>query len=208
MLEQPIYALTDPVRLRELVAAHGWATLVSATGGGPVVSHLPVIPDPESDGDELTILGHLARADAELHELGRHDVVVVVEGPGGYISPSTYRAGPYVPTWNFVVAHLHGRPDVLDAEQTYRVLERTVEHFEAGRPEPWRLETVEDYAREIAPWTTGFRLRPSRVAGKHKLSQDKPHDVALRAAAALDVEGPRGNRALAAAMRRVLVPGD
>ncbi|SEO76496.1 FMN-binding negative transcriptional regulator [Actinacidiphila rubida] len=214
MLDQPIYALTDPVRLRELVAAHGWATLVSATGGGPVVSHLPVIPDPypdpdaDGDGDALTILGHLARADAELHELGRHDVVVIVEGPDGYVSPSTYRAGPYVPTWNFVVAHLHGRPAVLDAEQTYRVLERTVEHFEAGRPEPWRLATVEDYARDIAPYTTGFRLRPSRVAGKHKLSQDKPHDVALRAAAALDVDGPHGNRALAAAMRRVLVTGD
>lgn len=208
MLDQPIYALTDPVRLRDLVAAHGWATLVSATGGGPVVSHLPVIPDPEAPGDELTILGHLARADAELHELGRHDVVVIIEGPEGYISPGTYHAAPYVPTWNFVVAHLHGRPDVLDAEQTYRVLERTVEHFEAGRPEPWRLETVEDYAQEIAPYATGFRLRPARVAGKHKLSQDKPHEVALRAAAALDVDGPHGNRALAAAMRRVLVPGD
>jgi len=209
MLEQPIYALTDPVRLRELVAAHGWATLVSATGrGGPVVSHLPVVPDPEGDPDDLTILGHLARADAELHELGDHDVVVIVEGPNGYISPSTYRAGPYVPTWNFVVAHLHGRPDLLDAERTYRVLERTVEHFEAGRPEPWRLASVDDYAREIAPYTTGFRLRPSRVAGKHKLSQDKPHEVAVRAADALDGDGPHGNRALAAAMRRVLVPGD
>ncbi|MFI1093334.1 FMN-binding negative transcriptional regulator [Streptomyces sp. NPDC020917] len=209
MLEQPIYALTDPVRLRELVASHGWATLVSATGrGGPVVSHLPVIPDPEGDADDLTILGHLARADAELHELGDHDVVVIVEGPNGYMSPSTYRAGPYVPTWNFVVAHLHGRPDVLDAERTYRVLERTVEQFEAGRPEPWRLGTVEDYAREIAPYTTGFRLRPARVAGKHKLSQDKPYEVATRAADALDGDGPHGNRALAAAMRRVLVPGD
>ncbi|WP_329363368.1 FMN-binding negative transcriptional regulator [Streptomyces sp. NBC_00669] len=215
MLEQPIYALTDPVRLHELVAGHGWATLVSATGrGGPVVSHLPVIPDPEPDeggdggGGDLTIVGHLARADAELHELGAHDVVVIVEGPGGYVSPSSYRAGPYVPTWNFVVAHLHGRPTVLEGAAGYRVLERTVEHFEADRPEPWRLDTVADYAREIAPYTTAFRLRPSRVVGKHKLSQDKPYEVARRVVEALEDGGPHGNPALAAAMRRVLVPGD
>ncbi|CAG6391200.1 FMN-binding negative transcriptional regulator [Streptomyces cocklensis] len=209
MLEQPIYALTEPARIRELVAGHGWATLVSATDtGGPVVSHLPVIPDPEGDAEDLAIVGHLAKADAELHELGAHDAVVIVQGPGGYISPGHYRAGPYVPTWNFVVAHLHGRPTVLDGAETYRVLQHTVEHFEAARPEPWRLETVEDYAREIAPYTTGFRLRPTRVVGKHKLSQDKPQEVALRVADALAGGGPQGDAELAAAMRRVLVPGD
>ena len=215
MLEQPIYALTDPARIRELVAGHGWATLISATDRGPVVSHLPVVPDAagcggEEEGDpgDLAIVGHLARADAELHELGAHDVVVVIEGPNGYVSPGSYHAGPYVPTWNFVVAHLHGRPAVLDGAETYRVLQRTVDHFEAARPEPWRLETVEDYAREIAPYTTGFRLRPTRVVGKHKLSQDKPHEVALRVVDALAGDGQQSNRTLAAAMRRVLVPGE
>jgi len=133
---------------------------------------------------------------------------VIVEGPNGYVSPSTYRAAPYVPTWNFVVAHLHGRPEVLDGTETYRVLQRTVDHFEAGRPEPWRLDSVEDFARDLAPHATGFRLRPTRVAGKHKLSQDKPHEVAQRVVDAMDSGGPQGNPALAAAMRRVLVPGD
>jgi transcriptional regulator len=226
MLEQPIYAMNDPVRLRELITGYGWATLVSATGRGPVVSHLPVIPGwPDRDGGngdggdggdggsgrddgDVTILSHLARADAELHELGEHDVVVIVQGPNGYISPGTYQATPYVPTWNFIVAHLYGRPEVLDADATWDVLERTVIHFEAGRPEPWRLDTVPEYARDLAPYTTGFRLRPTRVVGKHKLSQDKPHEVALRVIDALAGGGAQGNPALAAAMRRVLVPGD
>lgn len=224
MLEQPIYAMNDPARLRELIARHGWATLVSATGHGPVVSHLPVLPDwaaenagdggatggggAGGDGAGLTIVGHLAAADAELHELGAHDVVVIVEGPNGYISPGHYRAAPYVPTWNFVVAHLHGRPEVLDADGTWQVLERTVAHFEAGRPEPWRLDSVLDFAHGLAPYATGFRLRPARVVGKHKLSQDKPREVAQRVVEALARGGEHGNPELAAAMRRVLVPGD
>jgi transcriptional regulator len=113
-----------------------------------------------------------------------------------------------VPTWNFVVAHLHGRPEVLDADGTWQVLERTVAHFEAGRPEPWRLDGVLDFAHGLAPYATGFRLRPSRVVGKHKLSQDKPREVARRVVEALARGGADGNPELAAAMRRVLVPGD
>ncbi|GAA2880150.1 FMN-binding negative transcriptional regulator [Streptosporangium fragile] len=200
MLEQPIYAIDDPWVLRELVAAHGWATLVSVSDGGePVVSHLPVIPDPANPGP--AVVGHLARADAEVHGLGRRPVVIVVEGPEGYVSPTLYRAGPYVPTWNFVTLHLHGTPRVLGPEETYRVLSDTVDHFEAGRPEPFRLDSVEEYAHRIAPGVTGFRLVPDRVVGKAKLSQEKPAEIVKRVIEALDSGGAYGNRALAEAMR-------
>jgi len=37
------YALTDEGRVRDLVREHGWATLVSVTDDGPVVSHAPVL---------------------------------------------------------------------------------------------------------------------------------------------------------------------
>lgn len=206
MLEQDTYALTDPAELRALIAAHGWATLVTAGDGGLVVSHLPVLPDPSTGG--LAVLGHLARTDAREHRLGEREVVLVVQGPHGYVSPSMYGAAPYVPTWNYVVAHLHGRPEVLDDTATFEVLGRTVDHFESRRPAPWRLTSVPQYARRIAPHTTGFRLRPDRVVGKRKLSQDKPLDVALRVATVLDGDDVHHNTELAAAMRRVLVPGE
>ena len=201
MLEQPVYAVPDE-DVRDLIISRGWALLVSG-GPAPVVSHLPIVlapPTPDSP-EQLTVLGHLARADAELHELGQHDVVLVVEGPDGYVSPSFYAAGPYVPTWNFVVAHLHGRPELLDAEETWDVLVRTVEHFEDQRAEPWQLDTVTDFARSIAPYTCGFRLTPTRTVGKAKLSQDKPAEVVGRVIEALDDDAVHGNPALAAAMR-------
>ncbi|MFJ2647648.1 FMN-binding negative transcriptional regulator [Streptomyces sp. NPDC087420] len=207
MLDQQIYALTEPTELRTLIEAHGWVTLVSALGhGDPQISHLPLITEPDADG--LTVVGHLARTDALRHELGAHDVAVVVEGPNGYISPTMYQVGPHVPTWNFVVAHLYGRPTLLGEEETYDVLRRTVDHFEAVRPRPWRLDSVTEYARALAGHTTAFRLRPSRVVGKRKLSQEEPREVALRVMDALDGETPHGNPALAEAMRQVLVPGE
>jgi transcriptional regulator len=204
MLEQPVYTVgTDEVR--ELIARRGWATLVSG-GAQPVVSHLPILLEsppesPSESPDEVSVLGHLAKADAELHELGQHDVVLIIEGPNGYISPTFYQAGPYVSTWNFVVAHLHGRPEVLDADDTWTVLAKTVEHFESFRPQPWQLDTVDDFARSIAPRTTGFRLSPTRVVGKAKLSQDKPAEVVERVITALETDPVHGHAILASAMR-------
>lgn len=208
MLEQPIYAMTNERELRALIAGHPWATLISFPDDtGPAVSHLPVLADPDPE-DGLAVVGHLARTDALRHGLGAHDVVVIIQGPHGYVSPSMYRTGPYVPTWNFVVAHLHGRPELLDADATYQVLQRTVDHFEEARPQPWRLGCVDEYARSIAPHTTGFRLRPSRVVGKRKLSQEKPAEVARRVIDALGGDDPHRNPALAEAMQRALVHGE
>jgi transcriptional regulator len=201
MLTQPEYAMTDIRQLRALIEAHGWASLTTWTPTrGLVVSHLPVLLDPAGAG--LTVLGHLARTDATLHELGSHDVALVVQGPHGYVSPSFYRSGPYVPTWNFVVAHLYGRPEPLTGSDTYQVLNLTVDHFERHRPTPWRLDSVDDYAHRIAGGTTAFRLVPDRVVGKAKLSQDKPAEDVGGVLAGLETDPTHGNPELAAAMRR------
>jgi transcriptional regulator len=209
MLEQPVYALGALAEVRDLVHANAWALIASAggppSGGGsepPVISHLPVLLDP--DESDATILTHLPREDADLHRLGERDVVIVVEGPNNYISPSWYSDagdGPYVPTWNYTVAHLHGRPEVFDDADTYRVLELTVEHFEKDRPAPWRLDSVDEYAHSIAPYAVGFRLRPTRIASKGKLSQDKPAEVIERVIDALESDLVHANPPLARLMR-------
>ena len=206
MLEHPEYAWpgTD-ADLTALVAEHPWVTLVSSTPHGLVVSHLPVVPD--ADRVDVAVLGHLPVADAADHRLGEVPVVLVVQGAHGYVSASWYVGGPYVPTWNFVVAHLHGRPERLAAEETYDVLERTVDHFEQHRPEPFRLDEVGEYAARLAPHVVGFRLVPSRVDAKAKLSQDKPAaDVAAVLAGLDDPADVHAAPELAAVMRRGGMP--
>lgn len=205
MLEQRQYRIEDPAHVRRLVAENAWALLVSAVDGVPVVSHLPVLLDPGVD--DLTVVSHLAAPDADLHRLGESEAAVVVQGPHGYLSPRFYEATPYVPTWDFVVVHLHGRPEVLDADATYRVLSDTVDHFEKDRPDPFRLADVASYAHSIAPGATGFRLRPTRVVAKAKLSQDKPAEVIDRVIAHLDHDPVHAQPRLADAMRTLLRPG-
>ncbi|MFD4350379.1 FMN-binding negative transcriptional regulator [Streptomyces coelicoflavus] len=207
MLQQEIFRVDDPVWIRDLAHAHPWATLVSNTDhGGLVVSHLPVLVErtaPDGPDGALALLGHLARADALEHELGSHDVALVLQGPHGYISPTWYEETPHVPTWNFTVLHVHGRPEILAPDATYDVLSATVDHFEDRFPEPWRLARVEDHARHLAPAVTGFRLPAARLTAKAKLSQDESLEVVLRLTKALEADQPYAQPQLSRAMRDI-----
>lgn len=204
MLNQAEYRLSDIGIIRQVIDGNAWAYLASAAGdGAPVVSPLPVLLDPE-DADGVTILTHIATADAVLHDLGRRRVLIVVNGPHGYISPTFYVGEPYVPTWNFVTVQLEGTPEILDAEKTFDVLSATVDHFERDREEPWSLERVDAYAHRIAPGAMGFRLRPDRILAKAKLNQDKPAADIASVVSHLRTDAVHGNPALADIMTELL----
>ena len=104
MRQNPSFAMTDVAELRRLIDRNPWTTLVSAADEGLVASHYAVLLD--EDRDDLTIVGHVGKPDDLIHGLGERELLVVVQGPHGYISPSWYGDGANVPTWNFVSAHL------------------------------------------------------------------------------------------------------
>ncbi len=193
------YAFDDLDGVRDLVRENPWATLVShVPGRGLVASHYPMLVDEESDG--FSLVSHVGRPDEQLHELGRHEAMVIVSGPSGYVSPSWYGTSPAVPTWNFVVAHLHGTPELLGDDENLAVLDRLVTHFEAPLPNPFLMhDSLENtaYVDRIVHGTVGFRLPVSRFEAKQKLSQDKPAAVVDRVVAALRAPGPYTNPALA-----------
>ena len=200
MRHTPRYLMTNPQEVKRLIRNHPWATFVSPTSTGLVASHYPVLLD-ESRSD-ITVLSHFGRPDEELHELGRHQVLVIVQGPHDYVSPSWYAPGELVPTWNHVTAHLHGTPEILDEEENYAVLCRLTEHFEQHQPEGRSLLEDEAATRRAARGTTGLRLRVDRFEARAKLSQNKPAEVIANITAHLAETNP----ALAEEMRRQQVP--
>jgi transcriptional regulator len=205
MRDNPSFALEQVDDVRRLVREFPWVTLVSSTAtGGLVASHYPVLLDPAAGGNEIVLLGHVGRPDERLHELGRHDMLVIVQGPHGYISPGWYDAEPAVPTWNFVAAHLHGVPEILSDAENLAVLADLVDHFESRLPEPRRMNGTTAnaaYAERIVAGTVGFRLRVTRFDAKNKMSQNKPAATVDRIIAALEGDGPYASPALAERMR-------
>jgi transcriptional regulator len=168
MRHNPAYVCDDPAVVRELIEENPWAVLVGENGG-LVASHCPVLLGPE---EELTVLTHLGKPDDELHGIGEGELLVIVQGAHGYVSPSWYAPGATrAPTWNFSVAHLYGTPEVLSEEENLKALTRLVERFERDVEEPMFLERR--WATPFARGTVGIRLRVDRFTCKRKLSQDK-----------------------------------
>lgn len=192
--------MTDVGELRRLIDLHPWVTLVSQSADGLVASHYAVMLDDERD--DLTIVGHVGKPDDAILGLGERELLVVVQGPHGYITPRWYGDVPAVPTWNFVSAHLSGIPEILSPEENLRVLDRLVERFE-GREDGARglyaLPNDATFVERLERGTVGFRLTPSRVTAKRKLSQNKTPEVVETIIDGLSDQNPD----LAAEMRRV-----
>jgi transcriptional regulator len=200
MRPNPLFASNDPELVRQLVREHPWATLVSATAAGLAASHYPVLLDEDAPG--LTLLTHLGRPDDEVLEIERGEVLVIVQGHHGYISPGWYAPQErIVPTWNFTVAHLHGTPQILEEAENFEVLTKLVEHFERRLDQPTFLEPAD---APIAKGTVGLRIPVDRFEIKRKLSQNKGDETRRSIVAALREDGPYQQPVLADEMEREL----
>ncbi|MFF7292438.1 FMN-binding negative transcriptional regulator [Microbacterium sp. NPDC008134] len=203
MRQNPSFALADQAEIRRVIAANPWATITSDSPEGLVASHYAVLLDDARE--DLTIVGHVGRPDDLIHGLGEREILVAFQGPHGYISPGWYGDVAAVPTWNYTVVHLAGIPEILSPEENLAVLDRLVDHFEGQLPDPrrmWERPNDAPFIERLAAGTVGFRLTPTRVVAKRKLSQNKPVETIEQVIRELNGDGPFAQPALAAEMRR------
>jgi transcriptional regulator len=152
----------------------------------------------DETADQLTIVGHVARADPVAGQLDG-PLLVIFAGPHGYVSGSWYE-NKTIPTWNYVMLHVRGVSTVLSDPMP--VLRQTVDHFETAVREPWSLDHMDhSAAREMADQVVAFRLRAEWWHAEAKLSQDKPENERTRVLAGLERDRAYANPELAAAMR-------
>jgi transcriptional regulator len=202
--KNPYYELTDLDQVRRLIRENPWATLVSDPSTGLVASHYPILL--EEDREEISIVTHVGRPDEKVHELGEHELLVIVQGPHGYISSSWYGEHIEVPTWNFIAAHLSGVPEILEPDENFEVLTRLVAHFEGRVASPRPLDATPEIAadaRRDSRGTIGLRLVPTRIVAKRKMSQNHPPEIIETVLGELEGDGPYASAALAREMRLV-----
>lgn len=198
----PAHFVPDEATVAELLGRAGAADLVTEGAEGLTASFIPFIYDPDL-GAHGSLLGHVARANGQWRTTGPGEALVIVHGPDAYVSPSMYPSkaedGRVVPTWNYLIAHIHGRLVVHDdpawLEALVRRLTRT---HEANRVEPWSVDDAPPaYLSAQLRAIVGVEVVISRIEAKAKLSQNRPADVD-GVIAGLEASG---GDALAAAMR-------
>ena len=200
----PAFTEARPEVLIAHLERHDFALLVSSGPAGLVASHIPFLV--ERDGDALHLLGHLARPNPQVAELGRAgggEVLTIFSGPHAYISPGWYANGPAVPTWNYADVHAYGTLRLIDDKEWLRmVLRRLSDRHEARSAEPWRMEDLpEAYMTGMIRGIIGLDIAVSRLEGKFKLSQNRPAADRPGILAALEARGDDDAVAVARLMR-------
>ncbi|MBV8133235.1 MAG: FMN-binding negative transcriptional regulator [Alphaproteobacteria bacterium] len=198
----PHFTETRPDVLVAHIEQHDFGLLVSYGAGGLVASHIPFLV--ERHGEELCLVGHLARPNPQVQHLAKGgEVLAIFSGPHAYISPSWYAAGPAVPTWNYVDIHAYGTVRLIeDGDWLRRLLRRLSDRHEAGNPAPWRMQDLpETYLKGMLKGIVGLDITVTRLEGKFKLSQNRPAVDRPRVIAGLERRGDVDALAVAGLMR-------
>lgn len=163
-------------------------------------THLPFY----LDGDRL--IGHVARANAHWRS-APCDALVICAGAEAYVSPNWYptkhATGRAVPTWNYESVQVRGRMTHFDdASRLEEVVTRLSDMHEATQARPWTVdEAPRDYIETLLRGIVGIEIAIESVAGKRKLSQDKPEADHAGVVAGLSASEDPRDRATADAMR-------
>jgi transcriptional regulator len=168
-----------PEVLHELIRQHPFGTLIIHGQNGLDANHLPFELD-AGKGHSGMLNAHVARANPVWREVRDGDeVLVVFRAADAYVSPNWYPSKHelhrQVPTWNYMVAHAHGRIRVRDDERFVRgVVARLTRIHEAAQPRPWKMsDSAADYIDTMLKAIVGLEIEITRLVGKFKLSQNR-----------------------------------
>jgi transcriptional regulator len=205
MYTPPAFRITDEEAAFSLADRYGFATLITVDGDSPVVSHLPMICDPDS----RVLRGRLARANPHSSLLNGRQCRVLFIGANAYVSPDWYGDAEQVPTWNYSAVNIDGIARVIDDPALVdALLEELSDRHERRRHDLvngkiWKIDKLSgEKLFRLRAAIVAFELSIDRIEFKAKLSQNKRAEdfqsVMSELAAGDDMQ-----RAVADAMRDV-----
>jgi transcriptional regulator len=159
------FEVTDEKEIFSFIESNAFGQLVSSVVGKPFSTHMPFLVS----SDKKILVGHVAKQNPQYSEIDGQEVLVTLQGPHDYISPSWY-SSPGVPTWNYQALHIYGKCSVFDDSTKLKELVDALTHkYEAGFSEPWEPE----YRASMLGAIVGIEITISEIQCKYKLSQNR-----------------------------------
>ena len=198
----PAFKIEDYGKLAKFIDENSFAILITHAKGAPFATHIPLLLD-RGSGAPGRLLGHIARANPQWRHFDNGtEVLAIFPGAHAYISPTIYAAKVAVPTWNYLAVHAYGVPKLIeDVAILEQILNRTIEKFEAGRPQPWQNNLPADYKNAMLNSIVGFEVPLTRIEGKFKLGQNRSKADLNGVYSALNESASADDRRLAEIMK-------
>lgn len=187
-----------PAVLHDLITSNPLGMLITHGRSGLDANHIP-FELADGEGPHGMLRAHVARNNPVWQDVADGDeVLVVFRAADAYISPTWYpskrEAHKQVPTWNYMVAHAHGRIAIREDERFVRgLVARLTRIHETGQPQPWKMtDAPADFIDTMLKAIVGIEITITRIEGKFKLSQNKEARDIRGAGEALTRNGPDG----------------
>ncbi len=173
MYTPPYYRIDDVATIHAFIMEHSFATVVTASEGHIVTTHIPVEIEGDPQG-QWTLVGHVSRANPHWRAFaGSTDTVVMFMGPHAYISSSRYEQ-PNVPTWNYTAVHCRGTIALIDNDEVLRQSLRTMMQKYESPSSGLTFDTLPEHViNQQIRGIVGFTITVETVEAKFKLSQNR-----------------------------------
>ena len=173
------FEVTDPEAIKSLIANYPLATWVNSGKRGLVINHVPFIYHSDALG-QAVLRGHIAKANPVWKSINDGCLTAAVfQGPQSYISPSWYVSkldhGKVVPTWNYMVVHVHGTQRVItDKEWLIEQVGSLTDKQEEQQAQPWKVtDAPERYTQKLLNAIVGIEIVITRTEATWKMSQNR-----------------------------------
>lgn len=186
----------------DLMCKNPFATVITVIKDQPFVSHLPLTP--KKVGDEIELIGHLARANPQWKSFRNSKATVIFHGPHGYITPTWYAKND-VPTWNYLTVHLTGEVELIETyEGIVECLKELNAHVERHWPSGWQFFVPDDLAGDVlCKGIVGFKVKVDEINFKKKLSQNRTPADRAGVLKGLECREDDGSRQVLLEMRKL-----
>ena len=169
MYPPPHHQTQDKQKMVSVMKAYPFATLVSASEGNPIITHIPIIYNNETG----KLVAHIDKYNPQVATLkDGAQVTVVFKGPDCYISPSVYST-KQLPTWNYIIVHIKGTITLINDPSDAKDTMIAMTEFLEGTDQKFVLDKDNRGMRGMINYIQAFDITITSWEGKFKLSQDK-----------------------------------
>jgi len=175
------FKISEEAEIFRFIEHNGFGQIISTLQGKIVSTHIPFL----LSDDKKTLVGHLARQNPQHTDLNEQEVLVTLNGPHEYISPTWY-ASPGVPTWNYQTVHIYGVCKLLDDPSALQtIVKKLTTKYEEALGTNWQPNYDEAMLKHIV----GVEIHITDIQCKYKLSQNRSTQDRLNVANALETLG-------------------
>ncbi|NYF25992.1 FMN-binding negative transcriptional regulator [Sporosarcina sp. JAI121] len=201
------FQVTNINEIIEFIERNSFATIVTTKKGKPIASHLPL--GLHKHGEDYYLTGHMAYGNPQWRTFETcDDVLVIFQGPHGYISSSWYEH-ENVPTWNYQAVHVYGQASIVGEEELKQDLSELLEKYEKQRENPVLWDKLSPQLLESQlKGIVGFKIKVQEVQAAYKLSQNRNEEDYHNIIEKLQEEENLNSHPLAEAMKKIKNKGN